>query len=178
MFDTGIGMSEILLLAVLVIIVVGPEELPKLLRTVGRYMGQVKRVADDFRSQVDEAIKDPMEEIQESIAGVTEDLDDDPFGEEDLIDFEEHNQKVLDKEKADGEKADGEKADGEKADRNGPDGDEAENENINETATEKALRESGVAGLAAPGEPPKTEKLEALADVTDSDAPPVKKSGT
>ena len=173
MFDTGIGMSEILLLAVLVIIVVGPEELPKLLRTVGRYMGQVKRVADDFRSQVDEAIKDPMEEIQESIAGVTEDLDDDPFGEEDLIDFEEHNQKVLDKEKADGEKADGEKAD-----RNGPDGDEAENENIIETATEKALRESGVAGLAAPGDPPKTKKLEALADVTDSDAPPVKKSGT
>ncbi len=164
MFDIGIGLSEILLLAVLVILVVGPEELPKLLRTVGRYIGQVKRVADDFRAQVDDAIKEPMEDIQESIAGVTEDLDDDPFGEEDLIDFEEHNQKILDKEKTDGKKSDGD-----------------ENININETATEKALRESGVAGLAAPAEPKKTEKLkkvEALADVADSAAPPVKKSGT
>ncbi|MCF6199513.1 MAG: Sec-independent protein translocase protein TatB [Hyphomicrobiaceae bacterium] len=168
MFDIGIGLSEILLLAVLVILVVGPEELPKLLRTVGRYIGQVKRVADDFRAQVDDAIKEPMEDIQESIAGVSEDLDDDPFGEEDLIDFEEHNQKILDKEKADGKETDGDKA-------------ENQDINTNETATEKALRESGVAGLAAPAKPKKSEKtkkVEALADVADSDAPPVKKSGT
>ena len=64
MFDIGIGFSELMLLAVLVIIVVGPEELPSLLRTIGRYIGQVKRIAGDFRAQVDEAIKEPMEDIQ------------------------------------------------------------------------------------------------------------------
>ena len=168
MFDIGIGLSEILLLAVLLIVVVGPEELPKLLRTVGRYLGQVKRVADDFRAQVDDAIKDPIEEIQESIEGITEDLDDDPFGEEDLIDFEEHNQKVLDKEKADGKKSNGGKA-------------ENETINENETATEKALRESGVVGLAAPAKPKKSKKAKkakAPKEVADADAHPVKKSGT
>lgn len=132
MFDIGIGFSELLLLAVILIIVVGPEELPSLLRTVGRYAGQVKRIADDFRSQVSEAIKDPMEDIQESIDGVTESLDDDPFGEEDLIDFEEHNQKILDKEQSDNE---------------------------GETATEKALRESGESGVAS------QEEQDAVADV-------------
>jgi len=170
MFDIGIGFSEILLLAVLVIIVVGPEELPGLLRTVGRYIGQVKRVADDFRAQVDDAIKDPMEEIQESIAGVTEDLDDDPFGEEDLIDFEEHNQKILDKEKAD-------KADGEL---------EKDPEYENETATQKALREGGVAGLEVPAGSHKVEPLkadetksaQASEDLVESDELPAKISGT
>ncbi len=125
MFDIGIGFSELMLLAVIVIIVVGPEELPSLLRTVGRYVGQVRRIAGDFRAQVDEAIKEPMGEIQSGIEGVTENLDDDPFGEEDFLDFEEHNQKVLDKEKEDLQ---------------------------NETATEKALRESGVEGLNSASE--------------------------
>jgi sec-independent protein translocase protein TatB len=153
MFDIGIGFSELMLLAVVVIIVVGPEELPSLLRTVGRYVGQVKRVADDFRSQVNEAIKDPMEDIQESIDGVTESLDDDPFGEEDLIDFEEHNQKILDKE---------------------------ENDKEGETATEKALRESGVDGVEPPKEKETATESETATkvDADDDDVVLAKKSGT
>ena len=155
MFDIGIGFSELMLLAVLVIIVVGPEELPSLLRTIGRYIGQVKRIASDFRAQVDEAIKEPMDDIQESIEGVTENLDDDPFGEEDLIDFEEHNQNVLDKENDDLE---------------------------NETATEKALRESGVDGLDSAKEPQsdsdgETSESEGSQD-QDNDVVLAKKSGT
>ncbi len=159
MFDIGIGFSELMLLAVLVIIVVGPEELPSLLRTIGRYIGQVKRIAGDFRSQVDEAIKEPMSDIQESIEGVSEDLDDDPFGEEDLIDFEEHNQNVLDKEKK---------------------------ELATETATEKALRESGLDGLDSVTEPAsETETVSATNGETtttsgtqDHDVALAKQSGT
>ncbi len=157
MFDIGIGFSELMLLAVIVIIVVGPEELPSLLRTIGRYVGQIKRVADDFRSQVDDAIKEPMGEIQESIEGVSENLDDDPFGEEDLLDFEEHNKKILDKEKAKGEKANGEQG-----------------ARPAETATEKALREGGVKGLEVPveeeGGPDKAASIE-TADETVSEPP-------
>ncbi|MCP4936593.1 MAG: twin-arginine translocase subunit TatB [bacterium] len=149
MFDIGIGFSELMLLAVLVIIVVGPEELPSLLRTIGRYIGQVKRIAGDFRSQVDEAIKEPMEDIQESIEGVTEDLDDDPFGEEDLIDFEEHNQDVLDKEQEDLQK---------------------------ETATERALRESGLEGLDTA--PPPDAETKTSSGTQDNDVVLAKKSGT
>ena len=153
MFDIGIGFSELMLLAVIVIIVVGPEELPSLLRTVGRYIGQVKRIASDFRAQVDEAIKDPMEEIQESIEGVSENLDDDPFGEEDLIDFEDHNQKVLDKEQDDLQE---------------------------ETATERALRESGIEGLdTAKDSPSETDSdTQESSDAQGEDVVLAKKSGT
>ena len=154
MFDIGIGFSELMLLAVLVIIVVGPEELPSLLRTVGRYIGQVKRIAADFRSQVDDAIKEPMADIQESIEGVSENLDDDPFGEEDLIDFEEHNQKILENE---------------------------DKEILNETATEKALRESGVEGLSSPAvkEPASDDgEAEPVTDTPDDTTVLAKKSGT
>jgi len=149
MFDIGIGFSELMLLAVLVIIVVGPEELPSLLRTIGRYIGQVKRIAGDFRAQVDEAIKEPMDDIQESIEGVSENLDDDPFGEEDLIDFEEHNQDILDKEQEDLE---------------------------SETATERALRESGLEGLDTASD--KDVKKETSNGTLDNDVVLAKKSGT
>ncbi len=149
MFDIGIGFSELMLLAVLVIIVVGPEELPSLLRTIGRYVKQVKSIASDFRSQVDEAIKEPMEDIQESIDGVSENLDDDPFGEEDLIDFEEHNQDILDKEQDDLE---------------------------NETATQKALRESGLEGLDSA--PEADSEKETSSGTQDNDVVLAKQSGT
>ncbi len=153
MFDIGIGFSELMLLAVIVIIVVGPEELPSLLRTIGRYAGQVKRIADDFRSQVDEAIREPMEEIQESLEGVTEDLDDDPFGEEDLIDFEEHNRKILDRE---------------------------EKENRSETTTEKVLRESGVEGLETRDnrDAPSGGDVKTSPDSSDEDVVLAHKNGT
>jgi sec-independent protein translocase protein TatB len=156
MFDIGIGFSELLLLAVIVIIVVGPEELPSLLRTVGRYVGQVKRIADDFRSQVNEAIKETgvekiTDDIKDEIDGVTESLDD-PFGEEDLIDFEEHNRKILEDEKKGA---------------------------VDESATQKALREGGLEGFEDPLDTPTSKDSAASGDTKASDDVVLtKKSGT
>ena len=56
MFD--IGWSEILVIAVVAIIVVGPKELPKMLRTFGKTMGTVRRTANDFKRQFDEALRE------------------------------------------------------------------------------------------------------------------------
>ena len=56
MFD--IGWSEILVIAVVAIIVVGPKDLPRMLRTFGRMMGQVRRTANEFRRQFDDALRD------------------------------------------------------------------------------------------------------------------------
>ncbi len=56
MFD--IGWSEILVIAAVAIIVVGPKELPQMLRTFGRVMGQVRRTATEFRRQFDDALRD------------------------------------------------------------------------------------------------------------------------
>ena len=56
MFD--LTSSKMLLLAVIALLVVGPKDLPALLRTVGRYMGMIKRQAAEFRSQFDEAMRE------------------------------------------------------------------------------------------------------------------------
>ncbi|MGI9522005.1 MAG: Sec-independent protein translocase protein TatB [Hyphomicrobiaceae bacterium] len=53
-----IGWSELLVVAVITLLVVGPKELPALLRSVGKYLGVVRRHANEFRQQFNEAIKD------------------------------------------------------------------------------------------------------------------------
>ena len=56
MFD--IGWSELLVIAVVAIVVVGPKELPRLLRTFGHYAGKLKRAASDFQRQFDDAMRE------------------------------------------------------------------------------------------------------------------------
>lgn len=56
MFD--IGMQEILVIAVVAIIVVGPKDLPGLLRSGAKYLGQLRNMARDFQGQMNEAIKE------------------------------------------------------------------------------------------------------------------------
>ena len=53
-----IGWSELLILAIVTLIFVGPKELPVFLRTIGRYAGSVKRQAAEFRSQFDAAMRE------------------------------------------------------------------------------------------------------------------------
>ena len=60
MFD--IGWSEILVIAAVAIIVVGPKELPKMLRTFGKTMGTVRRTANDFKRQFDDALREAERE--------------------------------------------------------------------------------------------------------------------
>lgn len=50
----GIGGGELVVIAVVALIVVGPKDLPKLLREVGRFVGKMRSMADDFRSSFDE----------------------------------------------------------------------------------------------------------------------------
>jgi sec-independent protein translocase protein TatB len=56
MFD--ITSSKLLILAIVALIVVGPKDLPILLRTVGKYLGVIRRQAAEFRQQFDEAIRE------------------------------------------------------------------------------------------------------------------------
>ena len=56
MFD--LGTTKLLLLGVIALLVVGPKELPGLLRTIGRYVGMIKRQAAEFRTQFDDAMKE------------------------------------------------------------------------------------------------------------------------
>lgn len=47
MFDLGLG--EMLVIAVLVIVFVGPDGLPDMMRVLGRFYGQMRRASDDLR---------------------------------------------------------------------------------------------------------------------------------
>ncbi len=70
MFD--IGAAELLIIAVVTILVVGPRELPKLLRTIGKYFGQMQRMARDFRSQMDQALKESeLDEMSRDVRKAT-----------------------------------------------------------------------------------------------------------
>jgi sec-independent protein translocase protein TatB len=56
MFD--IGWSELLVIAVVALIVIGPKELPGVLRSVGYWMGKVRRMAAEFQGQFQEAMRE------------------------------------------------------------------------------------------------------------------------
>ena len=54
MFD--IGFSEILVIFVLALIVLGPEKLPRVVREVGRWVGRARAMARQFQEQLEEEI--------------------------------------------------------------------------------------------------------------------------
>ncbi|MBK0397799.1 twin-arginine translocase subunit TatB [Limibaculum sp. M0105] len=56
MFD--IGWSELLVIGMLALIVVGPKELPGLLRTVGQYVGKARSVAREFQRSMEDAARE------------------------------------------------------------------------------------------------------------------------
>jgi sec-independent protein translocase protein TatB len=69
MFD--IGWSELLVIAVVAIVVVGPKDLPRLMRTFGHYAGKLRRAAADFQRQFEEAMRDTkIEEVKKAIESV------------------------------------------------------------------------------------------------------------
>lgn len=56
MFD--LTSSKLLILALVALVVVGPKDLPVLLRALGKYLGIVRRQANEFRAYFDEAMKE------------------------------------------------------------------------------------------------------------------------
>ncbi|MCV6600774.1 MAG: Sec-independent protein translocase protein TatB [Cohaesibacter sp.] len=69
MFD--IGWSEILVVVIITILVVGPKELPGLLRTIGKTVGNLRRMAGDFQHQFNDALKEAeLDEVQKTIGDV------------------------------------------------------------------------------------------------------------
>lgn len=50
----GLGFSEILVLGVIALLVVGPKDLPLMLRKLGRWMAKLRGMAQEFRSGFDE----------------------------------------------------------------------------------------------------------------------------
>jgi len=69
MFDFGIGSTELLMIAIIALIVVGPKDLPKLLRTMGKYVGKIKAMAREFQGHIEDAAKETgVDEIKKDFS--------------------------------------------------------------------------------------------------------------
>jgi sec-independent protein translocase protein TatB len=69
MFD--VTSSKLLILGVVALLVIGPKDLPALLRTIGRYVGIIKRQAAEFRAQFEEAIRESeLEQLKKEVETV------------------------------------------------------------------------------------------------------------
>lgn len=60
----GIGLSELILIAVVALLFVGPKKLPDLARQMSRFYVQARRAATDVRSMVDEVVHKAEDELR------------------------------------------------------------------------------------------------------------------
>ena len=69
MFD--IGWTEITGILVIAISVIGPKDVPKVLRTVGQWVAKAKAMTRDFRGHVDEMIRETeIDEVKKQIDSI------------------------------------------------------------------------------------------------------------
>lgn len=69
MFD--LAWSEIALIAVVALVVIGPKDLPEAVKGVARGIQKLRRMAGEFQSQVDEVAKDAgVQDLRQSIADI------------------------------------------------------------------------------------------------------------
>ena len=69
MFD--IGAIELLLIGIVAIIVVGPKDLPKMLRSFGQFVGKMRGMAREFQSMFEEAARDTgIDDITKGVSDV------------------------------------------------------------------------------------------------------------
>ncbi|MBL8583101.1 MAG: twin-arginine translocase subunit TatB, partial [Rhizobiaceae bacterium] len=63
-----VGWTEMLVIAVVMIVVVGPKDLPRMLRTFGRMTSKMRGMASDFQKQFNEALKEAeLDDVKKSV---------------------------------------------------------------------------------------------------------------
>lgn len=63
-----IGWTELLVIAVILIVVVGPKDLPPMIRAFGKMTSRLRRTAGEFRAQFDEALREAeLDDLRKSV---------------------------------------------------------------------------------------------------------------
>ena len=66
MFD--VGLSEMMVIAVVALVVIGPERLPKVARTAGLILGRLRRYVSDVKADISREIQlDELKRLQQQI---------------------------------------------------------------------------------------------------------------
>jgi sec-independent protein translocase protein TatB len=72
----GIDSPELLVIAVVALIVIGPKELPGMLRSWGKWMAKMRGMASEFRGHVDEMVRQSdLDEVKKQLEGGSSGLD-------------------------------------------------------------------------------------------------------
>jgi len=74
MFD--IGFSEIVVIAVVALIVLGPERLPKAARTMGHLFGRLQRYVNDVKSDINREMElEELKKLQQEVKSAARDIE-------------------------------------------------------------------------------------------------------
>jgi sec-independent protein translocase protein TatB len=66
-----IGWTELLVIAIVLIVVVGPKDLPPMIKAFGRTMANLRKITGEFRTQFDQALKEAdMDDVRKTIGDV------------------------------------------------------------------------------------------------------------
>ncbi len=75
MFD--IGFSELMVIGVVALLVIGPEKLPKVARTLGHLLGRAQRYVNDVKSDINREIQlDELKKLQSQVTDSARALED------------------------------------------------------------------------------------------------------
>ena len=70
-----IGWTEILVITVVALFIVGPKDIPKALRTVGVWIGKLKSLSREFQNTVEDAVRDSeLDEVKKQIQSAKTDF--------------------------------------------------------------------------------------------------------
>lgn len=66
-----LGWTEIMLIAAVAVLVISPKDLPRTMRTVGKWVGDMKRMARGFQNQFNQAIREAeLDDVKKSVEAV------------------------------------------------------------------------------------------------------------
>jgi sec-independent protein translocase protein TatB len=70
-----IGWTEILVITVVALFIVGPKDIPKALRTIGIWIGKLKSLSREFQNTVEDAVRDSeLDEVKKQIESAKKDF--------------------------------------------------------------------------------------------------------
>ncbi|SKA70845.1 sec-independent protein translocase protein TatB [Paucidesulfovibrio gracilis DSM 16080] len=68
----GIGSTELVIIIVVALVVIGPQKLPEMMRTLGKGLAEFKRVGQDVKETLDNEVKQAEDEIKKQEQEVKE----------------------------------------------------------------------------------------------------------